>query len=732
MKNIIKIRQIIFTTAFIFFFNFGCYFSYVFASTASTDVDGIYGIEYTPELLAVVSPVLNSCCGNNPPLPLNNNFGCKKGKKSIKSCLSHNIKQVAEAEYNEIKRLKKFLGPTVWQEVEARCPRNQYDAVHVLCLEWLFYLNDSEFYNFVLKNNLDVEKTLSILDEIKYAFQKRGVLSYHCQIIAGALPRQPFNQKIPEKYLTTIYEGGAWKTDLKYKDPLCDHKIAPSKDLGSTKKTVKRPDEVKVNDPTNPVVKISFLGIDGYSEYKCSEDIVENACAPAEDSEWNKTKKPLKGFKSILFDQLADHSILTLAELYIGSLALLNPEKLLSNKDVLKQRKKDFFEAASCFFEDKVKPKKYRKQARQKVLDLFNNLKLPTGAKKQEFIGQVTQAREEQGKRLHYISKEIAELTNKKSVLDPLFTHQGKCGYLPGQATIDVKNQCIRHHYKWTRVKSSLKDLQGKYPYLSMDLTNPAWRRIATKDDSSGAFALSVYDDLIQRTNQSQLDRVSDICDKPQKAGKAALFNPLIAQSFLRDTSNQEKGWVMCAAYAQYLQNQSIKNFGLLMAAAISVPLTGGVSGVAASIGAFGLTAYMAVDEWEQMQRQKGEFLAGVGYIDDFMHAQEALDSFLMRQTAYIALDIVGVTAEAVMLRSWMKARRLRLARTSGALEIPKQFQGKLSQWYRHWLSRITGVKLDELKAILTEDELIKLAVRHESGAIRIEDLRGMAVSCGI
>jgi hypothetical protein len=262
----------------------------------------------------------------------------------------------------------------------------------------------------------------------------------------------------------------------------------------------------------------------------------------------------------------------------------------------------------------------------------------------------------------------------------------------------------------------------ANYPTLSITIPEsngtPVWQLIANANDTTGARALAYYDQVVGQTSSAALTRVREICDDPQKAGKAAMLNPVISQSFFADAENRGAAWVYCAAYSENARNEELISLAKTSFMIATVVVTGGVAGVVMGAGVVGLTVYDNYNRYEQLQRDKNDYLAGAGNVDAYLSAREGLDHFWRSAAIETGLSSLALLPGIGMLRSWMRARTL--ARIGAVAELPAETASRLLTWYR---ARAISVLGNDARA-LSEAELLTLARAEASGA-DLSKLRG-------
>jgi hypothetical protein len=476
------------------------------------------------------------------------------------------------------------------------------------------------------------------------------------------------------------------------------------------------------HSPFDPVVDLSFFGL-GYTRYECPKHLERMDCVP-EAGRWaprdgagnaavtaGNVNSTFDALRDVMLRQLADHQLELMAQAYISALMVMNPANV-GNGDLFRRRKDAFTSAASCA----------SGSTRQAIEAQFNRAVTIPGQDAATLRQRLTDQRATLGTDLLETARRARQARDTAASLAPRFANEGPCGFFAYRLNDPTRNRdCDADFGRWRAAQRIHQEAQANYPLLEEQVDGtPVLDRIARASDAAGA--LAVYDRVLNRSIDASMSRVTEICQDPLKAGKAALFNPVISRSFLGE--EPDAAWLYCAAYAQNSRNDELIGIGRMSMVMASVIFTGGFAGAFFGVASLGMTIHSAADRWERIARDRDEYLAGVGDVSLYLAAREDLDSFYGTLARDLALDVVGLAPEIGMLRAWMQARRL--ASLGRVAQLPAATAQRLLRWYRARANRIFGQAAQRL----SDAQLTALA-RIEDSGVSMTQLR-RRVGCPI
>jgi len=470
----------------------------------------------------------------------------------------------------------------------------------------------------------------------------------------------------------------------------------------------KKSDADKPRSVVDPVVDLSFHGV-GYTSRKCPRYLNDMGCVPetgpwapgrSEDGSTQNVNKAFPGLREVLFADLGQHAIELLGQSYVSSLMVLNSSELAK----VGAKKGEFFKAASCLTPD----------ARARLEKAFS----PTDTR--EFSRRAVIHRTRLGRDLLETAKKVIRAESQAREMEKQFQNDGSCGFIADRYQDSAARAGCQALFADWKAAEHLRDAGfANYPVFSEDLRGKrVLERLA--EVSSASEALKIHDQVLGRVTDATLSRVGELCEDPVKGGKLAVFNPVIARSYLEQ--HPDAGWVFCSAYAELEQNQDLKAVAKGTFLASSLLITGGWSGLVFAGISGALTIHDIASRHEAALRDREEYLAGVGNVAAYLEAREALDSFYWDAAVDLGLEGLGLVPELGMLRSWGKAERL--ARMGKLAGMGAEVQAKLAKWYR---GRLGGFFGDAVKG-LSEAQVRALARLEESG-LDLEKLKGAACS---
>ncbi|MCC7442939.1 MAG: hypothetical protein IT285_15000 [Bdellovibrionales bacterium] len=471
--------------------------------------------------------------------------------------------------------------------------------------------------------------------------------------------------------------------------------------------------------PTDPLVNLGPWGFSwsGGMRYECPNWAADYNCFPA-SGPWAHAPGAVGGSSPLanaapdevralygalsptLFTGLADESLTQMGESFIVSLASHRSGQAAS----IRAEGARFMAAASCLAPE-------RRSALQRSIDtiaIASNLpgRLATHREQNLAPDLITAAD---------ALKAAEETINARA---PRLANDGDCGFLVDPH--GSRSECRMLYLESSAAQDRRRAILDRYPFLTLRVGEQpeAWRRIAAATGPIGArraAALVVYDEAVVDSREAAIRRATEVCENADtkiEAGRAALLNRNVSEAYLG--ANADAGWVFCSAYADLTRLETTKDALITSATmgftVLSIMATGGVAGVVLAAADVGMTAFSAYDRHFTAVRRRDDFLAGVGELDEYLAAQESLRTFYRDLAVDVGLNTVGLAGEALMLRQWVRARRM--ARIAETARLPAETDRRLLSWYR---SRLRS-RLGDAARALSEADLRALARMEDEG----------------
>jgi len=457
---------------------------------------------------------------------------------------------------------------------------------------------------------------------------------------------------------------------------------------------------------TEPIVNLNPIGV-GFAQRECPAYLSDMGCVPQSgpyaptvdaSGEPLSVNAAFPGLRPVLFSNLAEHAVELMAQTQISSLLVLNPEL---DPAEARRRKRAFLSAASCLSRD----------ARRELESTFEAVGTPT------FTARVRDHRNRLGEDLRLTAQAVTRASSRISEITPLLANEGRCGFFAYRdLRADQQRECENLFAEKRNAERIRDEGFANYPILAEERAGSrVLEQIAAASDAQEV--MRIHDDLLGRSLDAAESRVREICENPERGGKLAALNPIIARSYIEQ--NPDAAWVFCAAFVEIEQNQDLWTASRFAFTGLSMVVTGGWSGVFIGAISAGLTVHDVVERHATYTRDREEYLAGVGNVAAYLEAREGLATFYRDAAFDLGLEALGLAPELGLLRAWTRADRL--ASLGHLAALPGSARASFTRWYR---SRV-GSFFGSAASGLTDAQIASLARLEDAGL----DLRTLARS---
>jgi hypothetical protein len=553
-----------------------------------------------------------------------------------------------------------------------------------------------------------VPSALRALDRAELKFVLYGASSLACERLVnpGVPPRSP-SPDATDPCLRTLPDPGLETVPFR---PTASDAVArlaqEAERAARSGGTEEGSESGRPRSLTEPIVNLNPIGI-GFTRRECPAYVADMGCVPQSgpySPQVDAAGVPLSvdaafpGMRSVLFANLAEHAVELMAQSQISSLLALNPEL---DPSEARRRKRDFLSAASCLSRD----------ARREVEATFEVVGTPL------FTARVREHRSRLGEDLRQTAQLMVQSEQRLSEITPLFANGGRCGLFayrdlpPAQ-----RRECDRLFAEKRSAERTRDEGFANYPILAEERGGSrVLEQIAAAEKA--AAAMRIQDELLSRSLDATESRVREICEDPERGGKLAALNPIIARSYIEQ--NPYAAWVFCAAFVEIEQNQDLLTASRLAFIGLSLMVTGGWSGLAVGALSAGLTVHELAERHATYTRDREEYLAGVGNVAAYLEAREGLSTFYRDAAFELGLETLGLAPELGLLRAWNRADRL--ASLGHLSQLPSSARASFTRWYRSRVDSIFG----SAATGLSDAQIAALARLEEAGF----DLRALARS---
>jgi hypothetical protein len=518
---------------------------------------------------------------------------------------------------------------------------------------------------------------LSALDQWTVNYMLWGASSLACERLAnpGVPPRSP-SPDATDSCLRTLPDP-SWET-IPFRPTASEavERLAHEAERTSRSGRTGVSESGRPRSMTEPIVNLSLIGI-GFARHECPAYVADMGCVPQSgpySPPVDAAGVPLSvdaafpGMRSVLFANLAEHAVGLMAQAQISSLLTLNPEL---DPAEARRRKRAFLSAASCLSRD----------ARREVEATFEVVGTPL------FTERVREHRGRLGEDLRQTAQLMIQSEQRLSEIMPLFANEGRCGLFAYSGLSGAqRRECDRLFAEKSNAERIRDEGFANYPLFAEERGGSS---VLTQMASSetGAAAMRIHDELLSRSLDATESRVREICEDPERGGKLAALNPIIARSYIEQ--NPDAAWVFCAAYVEIEQNQDLWTASRIAFTGLSMMVTGGWSGLFIGAISAGLTVHDVAERHATYTRDREEYLAGVGNVAAYLEAREGLSTFYRDAAFELGLEALGLAPELGLLRAWNRADRL--ASLGHLSQLPSSARASFTRWYRSRVDSIFG-----------------------------------------